>query len=289
MARIVVLHGVGKQHLSAAQIQGGVSHAVLEGLEAVGVTHLGPDDIAAPHYGHWFLPRDAQPVKSGAAGLMAGDLDPWEAEVLRLYWAEAARLDPDRVQPPEAVGDTKAPVPRSLQFVAYALSQAPFMGRGSMGFLRGDLRQARLYLQQRAVHWCVQQEVEKAIEDDTRVLVGHSLGSVIAYEALCAHPEWPVRTLVTIGSPLGAPPFFRHLVPRPKNGRGAWPGTVTHWSNLCDKHDFVALRKRLKGLFGDYTRSIEDVPIDNGWKVHAIERHLAAQSTGAAIAAGLAR
>jgi pimeloyl-ACP methyl ester carboxylesterase len=31
------------------------------------------------------------------------------------------------------------------------------------------------------------------VRADTAVLIGHSLGSVVAYEALCAHPEWSVR------------------------------------------------------------------------------------------------
>jgi hypothetical protein len=35
--------------------------------------------------------------------------------------------------------------------------------------------------------------------------VGHSLGSVAAYEALCAHPQWPVRALATLGPPRLAP------------------------------------------------------------------------------------
>ena len=56
-------------------------------------------------------------------------------------------------------------------------------------------------------------------------MVGHSLGSVVAYEALCAHPEWPVRALVTLGSPLGIRNLiFDRLVPAPAagdSGRGA--------------------------------------------------------------------
>ena len=48
------------------------------------------------------------------------------------------------------------------------------------------------------------------------MLVGHSLGSVVAYEALCANPEWPVRMLVTLGSPLGIPNLiFDRLEPAP--------------------------------------------------------------------------
>ena len=53
------------------------------------------------------------------------------------------------------------------------------------------------------------------MDDGTEVIVAHSLGSVVAYEALCAHPEWPVRNLVTLGSPLGIRNLiFDQLVPR---------------------------------------------------------------------------
>ena len=49
----------------------------------------------------------------------------------------------------------------------------------------------------------VQRRIAAGVAENTHVVVGHSLGSVIAYEALCAHPEWPVRALVTLGSPPG--------------------------------------------------------------------------------------
>jgi len=68
--------------------------------------------------------------------------------------------------------------------------------------------------------------VEKVITDQTRVLVGHSLGTVVAYEALCAHPEWPVRTFVSLGSPLGISILIFELLrpapeghPAPSEGR----------------------------------------------------------------------
>ncbi len=78
----------------------------------------------------------------------------------------------------------------------------------------------------------------------TRVLIGHSLGSVVAYECLCAHPEWKVNTFVTLGSPLGIRNLIfdlldcgsHHIV-------GAWPGSVRSWDNIADAGDIVALRQ----------------------------------------------
>ena len=66
-----------------------------------------------------------------------------------------------------------------------------------------DLQQVRQYMTHPEVRQAVQDRVATEVGKDTRVVVGHSLGSVVAYEALCAHREWPVRALVTLGSPPG--------------------------------------------------------------------------------------
>ena len=50
--------------------------------------------------------------------------------------------------------------------------------------------------------------IEAEITDDTRVLVAHSLGTVLSYSALALHEDWPVHTFVTLGSPLAAPMIF---------------------------------------------------------------------------------
>ena len=95
-----------------------------------------------------------------------------------------------------------------------------------------------------------------------------------------------MHTMVTIGSPLGIPNIvFDRLTPAPSEGRGAWPAGVRGWTNLCDRYDVVALRKRLAPLFGD----VQDIPVDNGWQAHAIDRHLRAVETGTAITEGLRR
>jgi pimeloyl-ACP methyl ester carboxylesterase len=121
-------------------------------------------------------------------------------------------------------------------------------------------------------------------------MVGHSLGSVVAYEALCAHPEWPVRALVTLGSPLGIRNLiFDRLVPAPAEGpggpRGGWPGAVRSWVNVADAGDVVALVKDLRPLFGE---QLACYLVCNGSHAHDVRPYLTAAETGAAIAAGLA-
>ena len=68
--------------------------------------------------------------------------------------------------------------------------------------------------------------IDAEVTADTRVLVAHSLGTVLSYAALAAHDDWPVHTFVTLGSPLAVPMVFDGLEPAPVDGRGVWPGSV---------------------------------------------------------------
>ncbi|MER7584347.1 hypothetical protein [Kitasatospora sp. NPDC097691] len=129
------------------------------------------------------------------------------------------------------------------------------------------------------------------IGEDTRVVVAHSLGSVVAYEALCALPGHQVRALVTIGSPLGIPNLVvSRLQPAPvrdgKAVRGAWPGgDQLEWTNLADLGDVVALVKDLRPVFGERVHS---ATVSNGAHAHDATSYLTDELCGRAIAEGLA-
>jgi pimeloyl-ACP methyl ester carboxylesterase len=159
----------------------------------------------------------------------------------------------------------------------------------------GNLVQVRRYLTEPDVRRAVRQRVVDAVDGETRVIVAHSLGSVVAYEALAAHPDWPVRALVTLGSPLGiANLIFDRLHPRPRprtdlaagedGVRGGWPGPVTVWTNVADKGDVVALVKDLRPLFGE---RVVSCLVHNGATAHDIRPYLTAPETGTGILAGL--
>jgi len=125
--------------------------------------------------------------------------------------------------------------------------------------------------------------MEPLVTDDTRVLVAHSLGTVLSYMALARHPQWPVHTFVTLGSPLGSPMVATMLDPPIVDGRGQWPGSIRRWVNVRavgDKAAEVPLGER----FGE---RVEDVLVDNGHRAHAPEPYLNAPPTGEAIAAAL--
>jgi pimeloyl-ACP methyl ester carboxylesterase len=126
--------------------------------------------------------------------------------------------------------------------------------------------------------------IEPSVDEGTRVLVAHSLGTVLSYMALANHPQWRVHTFVTLGSPLASPMVGSMLEPPPVDGVGQWPGSIQRWVNvraIGDKAAAVAVAER----FGD---RVEDVMVDNGHRAHAPEPYLNAAPTGEAIASALA-
>lgn len=72
---------------------------------------------------------------------------------------------------------------------------------------------------------------------DPLVVIGHSLGSVVAYEALCDHPQVNADLLITIGSPLGLDPVQAEL--RKKYKVLSRPPGTLYWMNFSDPWDVV--------------------------------------------------
>ena len=131
------------------------------------------------------------------------------------------------------------------------------------------------------------ERVATLIEGDTSVLIRHSLGSIVAYEALRRHPEWPVGTLITLGSPLGQSIVLSTIVPAADGDSGGsrpWPGSVDHWVNVAAVGDKPAAVWNLAAIYGERVR---DVRVDNGHRAHAPEPYLNAHQTGRVLADAL--
>ena len=142
---------------------------------------------------------------------------------------------------------------------------------------------ATAMLAENDLHARLRARIEAEITDDTRVLVAHSLGTILSYTALAQHDDWPVHTFVTLGSPLAVPMIFDSLEPAPVDGQAVWPGSVQRWVNVRALND-VACENPLTDHFGP---RVEEFVIDNGHRAHAPEPYLNSRPTGAAIAAAL--
>jgi hypothetical protein len=121
-------------------------------------------------------------------------------------------------------------------------------------------------------------------------VVAHSLGSVVTYEALWAHPELRVDLLITLGSPLGMPGVvFERLRPAPRDGRGARPPGVGRWVNLADIGDMVAVPRRLSDRFDgiDHDSDGQDAAVTiSWWDFHTVKRYLASGAVAAHLPPG---
>jgi Alpha/beta hydrolase family len=106
------------------------------------------------------------------------------------------------------------------------------------------LTQVTRYLTDDEIRAYAQQQVLDAIGPDTRLVIGHSLGAVVAYEAL-HHIHHPTA-LLTLGSPLALRTVvYDRLRPTPSHV----PPTVTRWDNLVDRDDLVAAHLDLAPYF----------------------------------------
>ena len=283
MPSIVAVHGIAQQNKGPEVLEAEWGPPLRDGVRQAGIT-LDKAALACAFYGGLFRPTGEV---RGDPNYRASELSEYESALLLLLWREAARAEPDRVASPDAA--VRAATPGSVQAGLRLLARSRFFAGLADRALIGDLKQVRLYLQDAEIRANARATVDAVVDTDTRVLIGHSLGSVVAYEALHEYggtSRWAnVRSLVTLGSPLGIPNLiFEALDPPPNNGRGAWPGEVKRWTNISDDGDVVALVKKLGPLFGEV---LVDIRIVNGATAHDVMPYLTAPETGKAIADGL--
>ncbi|VXB29689.1 hypothetical protein [Citricoccus sp. K5] len=126
--------------------------------------------------------------------------------------------------------------------------------------------------------------VERALADvpteEPVVVVGHSLGSVVAHDALTRGAQGRTIALVaTTGSPLGLPVVQRHLLGGAGDGPVPVPAVVpdrrSAWVNGYDVRDVVAILNPLAPRLDQaVTGQIRDVRVSAGDEPHAVIGYL---------------
>lgn len=274
MAAVVFVHGIRQQVKGNETLHAEIAPSLVDGVGLAGGT-LRASDVACAFYGDLFRPAGEYLAPAPVIG--AEDLTGQEVELLLEWWRRAAELDPAIASPDVEV---LARSPRVVNAAIRALSRSRYFSGLAERLLIGSARQVRRYLDEPAIRTEAVRRVLDAMSTDTKVVVAHSLGSVVAYEAL-ARTRAAVD-LVTLGSPLGLRhAIFNRLEPTPP---GCWPGAVRCWTNVVDKGDVVAAVEDLRPLFSD---RVEQVRIHNGAKAHDAKPYLADRLTGRAIARGL--
>jgi hypothetical protein len=277
MAEIIGVHGIMWNWQSRTRMDEVWGEAIREGLR--NRRHPRAEDVsfAAAFYGDLYNDGKGDGGQYGPDDVRDG----FEYELLR---ALSAAADPDEAPAAGADAPTKVYLPESIQATLAVLQRTTFFGAASASLIIRFVKQVHRYFDDVELRLRVQRELAAAIGPDTRMIIAHSLGSVVAYEALRSNPDWPVRTLVTLGSPLGLGTIVERLVPPVGAGDG-WPGAVDRWVNIAARQDAVAMVKTLAEVFDP---RVEDRSCANPrLKAHDATWYLRNIRCADAIAAGL--
>ncbi len=189
-----------------------------------------------------------------------------EAEPGRLKTKEDGLLDDAIIGAGDIVGTTVDILKSKFGF--------DMLADAVLGKLLKDLN---LYYQNEDIRSDLRDRVMQSLrgaESSKIMVVGHSMGSIIAYDALTLlgrpDPQVDVNHFVTIGSPLGLPHVYNKIVEEfehrgEEKDRVRTPTVVTgRWVNYADRKDPVALDAHLRDDFkanqgGDGVRCEDDL------------------------------
>jgi pimeloyl-ACP methyl ester carboxylesterase len=271
MSIVVGVHGIAQQLKTARDLEQEWEAPVRDGVLAAG-KELEEGAFRCAFYGRVFR---------GEPQYRASDVAADEAELLMLLWSEAARAEPWRVAAPD--------VTLGVHGALRELLGTRFFATLTEAELISDVKQVLGYMRDPSLRDAAQEAIDDEVDTETRVIVAHSLGSIVAYEALQRFggtPRWAnVTTLITLGSPLGTPKLiFDQLRPRPEAGRGRWPAGIVRWTNIAADSDVLALPDRLQPLFGG---ALADIGVNRDVTAHDALPYLSVAATCHAIADGL--
>ncbi|MFG2292785.1 serine peptidase [Streptomyces sp. NPDC048603] len=271
---VVMVHGVRNwmpgvfPAEAAAALADDWSEQLAAGYMAAGIGHVPPPHVHAAYYADLLNDADAQ----GAWDDEVEALGPGEQELLTA-WFRAAGLPPE---PDDGQAPGTMPVRQALSWLA---SRHGLPSRVVARIAVALMPEVYTYLTSPQRRKAAREVVADAVRaSGARVVVAHSLGSIVAYEALHAHALPGVELLVTLGSPLGLPGgVFDALEPAPTGGRGSRPPGLARWVNIADPGDLVAVPRRLGDRF----------PVDSHHEAHiaAVDFHTMGKYLGCGLTA----
>jgi hypothetical protein len=301
MADVVLIHGIDQQQKSADLLEKDWLPALAGGVRTAGFPDiadciwraqrgLGVIEARMAFYGHLFL----VPGQQGDAPVALTTNQQAFARNLALEWIgraatrasnprekSTAQRELGAVRGELGVEQGMGELYRNIINRLTQIRWFAFMGMGfAEQFVKRALAQVTLYLTDDRIRTDTLAIVHQLIDSNTKVVIGHSLGSIVAYEAV-QQLEHPLPLLVTVGSPLGLDTIvYPRLQPQPP----CFPPYVKRWVNVADRDDFIAAEPNLTNLFkagipadavfeGEYT-------VDNGSDPHNSDFYLSKIEVG---------
>lgn len=238
--RLLFVHGRSQGGKNPETLKAVWLEALGKGLHRAGLKLLSNVEVAFPFYGDLLdkfaadfeLPADPAVVPKGSP--VFNDYAAFRAEVAE-EMRKRANLSDAEVR---AEAGEELPTEKGVQNWAWVQAIIRLLDRNvvavSEGTIEVFLRDVYLYSRRKTVQMQIDAIVAKELTDNTTVVIGHSLGSVVAYNVLRSRAA-KVPLFVTVGSPLGIRAIRSSLAPL-VNAAGK-----TGWYNAYDPRDVVSL------------------------------------------------
>lgn len=268
-AKLVLVHGRSQEGRKPEEILDEWLGALKKGVEANGAVLPTALNVRLPYFGDMlekFAKQLEIPVLEGIK--TKGNADTQEFLRFQAEVAEEVRIAAgvtEKQVNDEYGNNTKEKGPLNWEWVQAIVAAIDKYATGmSTKALEIVTRDVFMYTTYPAIRDAINEVVRAEITEDFTVIVGHSLGSVVAYNVL--HSEnrtLDVPLFVTVGSPLAIRAIRRRLTPI------SYPKKVVTWMNAFDKRDVVALFPLDKNNFDVSPSILNFGDVDN----HTDNRH----------------
>lgn len=279
MKELVFIHGRSQEKKDSVALKAQWVAAWTAGLSKSSLKiPIAEKDIHFPYYGQTLYDlvkgvSEDQAAEIVIRGTRGGNAQQQFVNAVIFEIAEQLNIPPEKIA--EAAGEPV--VKRGLlnakwvQGILRLIDQRVHGGSGAaVALFTNDVYQ---YLMNRNIGDDIDNGVRKAISPNaSTVVVGHSLGTVVAYRLLSKEgvkEQWSVPLFVTLGSPLAVTAIHDALQPV------RHPACVSKWYNAMDTRDVVPLYPLDKDHF-DVNPPIENnTDVRNGTSNrHGIEGYL---------------
>lgn len=306
MARIVLIHGIGQQASTAALQTRMWLPSIVKGVLLSG--HGAASDVAAQiaasiddpavagiemaFYGDLFLAKGIQGEADGAspeilsmadslaAALLSAAADQRDQRLRTEALVALNQAEPDQADT-QAVGALARGAMAQLDRNAWLTARIFGLAQRA----RPNLVQVVRYLTDDVLRDEVQSRATSLVGDDTRIVISHSLGSVVGWEA-CQILQRTIPTFITLGSPLGLDTV---IYPRLRPSPPTFPSAVKRWINVAHPDDVIAVEQRLAALFPSLdSREVEDLNPLSRSEHHSAVTYLEEPVVGLAVVEALA-
>jgi len=240
--KLLLVHGIAQGGKNASDLQKTWIETLQKGYQAAGIDYPRSLTVEFPYYGDALDARVANsnlPMPKEISPKGDDGFSPYE----KFVSDSLQEMQKSAGIPDAEVATEAGPVPAAEKGIQnWRLTQAiarlidrRFTPAASYT-IENFLREVYVYLSDRNTTRAINAIVADKLTDEPTVVVGHSLGSVVAYRVLLEQSnKVKLRRYITVGSPLGIKAISSQL------GVLKYPPGELLWYNAFDQRDIVAL------------------------------------------------